>query len=495
VNYSIDFGETGHADVQTTTTAQHTYTTQGTFTVTVTATDSADATKSDTKQYKVTVTGQPATPGLSVSASPTAGTALTADGASSKAGANPIASYTFDFGDGSASAVQTATAPATTATHTYANGGTYTVILTVTDSNGVSAVTSKQIVVAGVPAPPVVVPPTNPMPTPTPTPNPLPNPNGLVLDQIGGPDRYATGIDVSQHRWGAGQADAVVVATGNGFADALAGVPLAAKAHGPLLLVNGTAAAPDQRVVDEINRVLKPGGTVYILGGTSAVSQSIQNHLGAAHTTHRFAGLNRYQTSVTIAVDGLGSPARTVVATGNGFADALASGPYATGPFTDAPGAPAAIILTDDTTLDPSAAAYLAGKASADITAIGHQATIAVPRAAVRLQGATRFETDQQVAAAFTGTHAGTQVGVADGMNFPDALTGGAYMASLTTPGPIVLVDGQNKIVPVTTTAILAGRAGDAEADIFGGQAVVTAAMAGVIASALGTTTVHHIGF
>jgi PKD repeat protein len=61
--------------------------------------------------------------------------AIPFDGSSStEAGSGSISSYSWDFGDGSA-AVSSANA---TTSHTYSAGGTYTVKLTVTDSNGFS---------------------------------------------------------------------------------------------------------------------------------------------------------------------------------------------------------------------------------------------------------------------------------------------------------------------------------------------------------------------
>jgi hypothetical protein len=89
---------------------------------------------------------------------------------------------------------------------------------------------------------------------------------------------------VSQHRWASGQADAVVLATGNGFADALAGVPLAAKANGPLLLVDGNSATVRRDVLDEIERVLKPGGTVYVLSAAAAPRSTATSRGTSRHT-------------------------------------------------------------------------------------------------------------------------------------------------------------------------------------------------------------------
>jgi hypothetical protein len=68
-------------------------------------------------------------------------------------------------------------------------------------------------------------------------------------------------------------------------------------------------------------------------------------------------------------------------------------------------------------------------------------------------------------------------------------------MASLATPGPVVLVDGLDKTVPGQATAVLDGRRGNVEADVFGGPAVITATMSGVIVQHLAASTVNHIGF
>ncbi len=79
---------------------------------------------------------------------------VNADGSGSTAGDSPIASYGFDFGDGTSPV--TKTAPTATAQHTYAQGGTYTVSLVVTDTNGRTANASSTITI-GSPAGPIAV--------------------------------------------------------------------------------------------------------------------------------------------------------------------------------------------------------------------------------------------------------------------------------------------------------------------------------------------------
>ena len=62
----------------------------------------------------------------------------TVDGTSSADGDGTVASYRWDFGDG-------ATSTGTTGSHTYAQPGTYTITLTVTDDDGATSTTSAQV--------------------------------------------------------------------------------------------------------------------------------------------------------------------------------------------------------------------------------------------------------------------------------------------------------------------------------------------------------------
>jgi PKD repeat protein len=102
---------------------------------------------------------RPNTPPTAVlNATPTSGFArltVTFDGSGSSdpdtaPPADTIASYTFNFGDGNSATTQ---APTATTQHQYANPGTYTASLTVTDSRGASSTNSatKTITVNGQP--------------------------------------------------------------------------------------------------------------------------------------------------------------------------------------------------------------------------------------------------------------------------------------------------------------------------------------------------------
>jgi len=123
---------------------------------------------------------------------------------------------------------------------------------------------------------------------------------------------------------GQADADAVVLARGDQYPDALAGVPLAAYKIGPLLLTDPDHLYPGAE--GEIRRILPQGKIVYILGGPAAVSPAIDAQLVRdGYKVQRFFGNDRFGTAMAIAKQGLGDPKHVIVATGRGFADALAA--------------------------------------------------------------------------------------------------------------------------------------------------------------------------
>ncbi|MHB8463892.1 MAG: cell wall-binding repeat-containing protein [Acidimicrobiales bacterium] len=254
-----------------------------------------------------------------------------------------------------------------------------------------------------------------------------PPPAGPVVRLAGG-DRVATAIVASQNAFVAGSAKAVVIARSDAFADALAGTPLAAAKHAPLLLT--ASSALDQRDMTEISRVLPAGSTVYVLGGSGALDPSIDQSLVASgYQVVRFAGINRFGTAAKIASDGLGAPAKIIEATGLNFPDALSAGAAAAS-------ASAAVLLTADSSQAPETSAYLAAHPPAARWAVGGQAAAADP-SATPLVGVDRFDTSAKTAAAFFTKPTG--FGAALGTAFPDALAGGAHTA-MTTAGPLLLV-------------------------------------------------------
>jgi PKD repeat protein len=117
----------------------HIFNQAGLFLVTATVTDSTGAT--GTSQLPIVV-GNGGVTTAAFTVSPTGGPVATVFqfNASDSSAASGIASYAWDFGDGN-------TATGVTTTHKYATAQTFTVRLTVTDNNGRTNSTTKQVVV------------------------------------------------------------------------------------------------------------------------------------------------------------------------------------------------------------------------------------------------------------------------------------------------------------------------------------------------------------
>ena len=262
---------------------------------------------------------------------------------------------------------------------------------------------------------------------------------GPAVNRIAGEDRIATAIAIAQTAFpDPGSANAVVLTRSDAFPDALAGTPLAARIGAPILLTPSSSLDP--RVLAEIRRALPAGGSVTILGGTSAIASSVDSQLVAAgFQVGRYAGADRFETAVVIATQGLGAPNRVLLATGTNFPDSLAAGAAAAH-------IGAALLLTNGSVLPSATSAYLAARPTASVTAVGGPAAVARPDAQA-IVGADRFATAVGVAETLFGPVV-TDVGVASGANFPDALAGGAEIArrggpmllSLPTGAPAVLL-------------------------------------------------------
>ena len=91
--------------------------------------------------------------------------------------------------------------------------------------------------------------------------------------RLSGKGRYETSMEVAEELMrvkGIDHFDTVVLATGKNYADALGGGYLASKKEAPILL---TSDGKYSEVNAFIQKNLKEGGTVYVLGGTGAVSE------------------------------------------------------------------------------------------------------------------------------------------------------------------------------------------------------------------------------
>ena len=137
--------------------------------------------------------------------------------------------------------------------------------------------------------------------------------------RLAGADRYATSAVVCERAFST--ADTVFIALGTNFPDALVASAAAGAIHAPVLLTSRDHVP--QPTLDQLTR-LNPK-TIYIVGGTAAVSRAVENQLEpyASKELIRLAGRDRYATSAAVAEEIFDSATKVYLASGANFPDAL----------------------------------------------------------------------------------------------------------------------------------------------------------------------------
>lgn len=242
-----------------------------------------------------------------------------------------------------------------------------------------------------------------------------------AVETLAGPDRYATAVAVSRTGWPS-TAPAVVLATGEDYPDALAAATLAGTVDGPLLLTPTASLHPG--TASELQR-LQPR-TVYVVGRLHDAVEAAVAGLGTQ--TERIRGENRYETAFAVAQRAaeLGADTSTVlVASGRGFADALAATPLAAAfrhPILLSPGESGAARLSDQVSALGAARTWVVGGARA----LPEPAVASLP-ARERLAGPDRTATAAAVASRGRALGLTGPPVIAGARTFPDGLTGGVY--------------------------------------------------------------------
>jgi putative cell wall-binding protein len=298
-------------------------------------------------------------------------------------------------------------------------------------------------------------------PPPPPPPPPTP-PTDESWKRLSGDNRYDTMAAIVSEAFSASDTDAVIVATGENFPDALAASGLAGIADAPVVLTEGGALSEQAQSTIE---ALEPT-TVYIAGGTGSVSAAVEESLKALvddpTQVIRSAGSDRYSTALDIYAKGkeAGTWGTTaIIASGDNYADARSVSPYS---FAEK----APIFLADPTagldaaTIATLSAALEAGEITHIIIAGGPGSVPDVIKVQLgytvgnfttftRLYGASRYDTSVAVAnfAASNSEALGFhQIAAATGENFPDALAGGAFAGRVGTVLLLVSDDATGRV-------------------------------------------------
>ena len=284
--------------------------------------------------------------------------------------------------------------------------------------------------------------------------------------RLAGATRYDTSVAISSgYEPGV---RTVVVAAGADFPDALTGAAAAAHLGGPLLLTPQSVLLP--AVKAELIRLIPQ--RILVLGAEGAVSRGVFDQLSDIAETRRIGGADRYATASLVIDEVFGSPDSLLIATGRGFADALAAGAAA-----GSVGDPLLLVDGAQPTVSPAVLESLhkwnvtrvtiAGGTGAVDVGIEQQLRTAGFEVG-RLAGADRFATADELAKAYFDA-APASAFLTTGLDFPDALSAGARAGALHAP---VLLT-RYECVPAATSSLVS--AVGSELFVVGGESVVSA--------------------
>ncbi|MBQ7703619.1 MAG: cell wall-binding repeat-containing protein [Firmicutes bacterium] len=264
---------------------------------------------------------------------------------------------------------------------------------------------------------------------------------GKKILRLAGDDRYDTAIEAADQLKllnGAEKFDRIIVASGADFPDALSASYLAVKKNAPIVLV-GKDSASIKKVTSYVNSNLAKNGTVYIVGGTAAVTEDVEKAIKG--TVVRLAGQDRFLTNIAVLKEAGVNGEELLVASGLNYADALSA---------SASGRPILLVgkaLTDkqkqylaDNKSKLSDKAFIIG-GSAAVTKTVESQVKEYASTVKRLAGDDRFGTSNAVAKAFFKGDVSNLV-IASGMTFPDGLSGGPV--AIAYDAPLILVANKN---------------------------------------------------
>lgn len=246
--------------------------------------------------------------------------------------------------------------------------------------------------------------------TPAVATHPLGDGDRSTVYRFAEPDHYLLASQFTAYRFRHAPAQRMILARGDVHADALAAAPLTH--DGGLLLL----PAPDQLpsyIPDYLNDYLAADGTVYLMGGTAAIHDSVADQLAArGWSVHRIAGTDRIGTALAAAHEATrrhGPPDEVYLARAYG----TATDPSAAWADAIAAAAPANItgnpvLLTATDTLDPQVEAFIRETAPERTILLGGTSALstaveqAVPSPTYRASGTDRADTAVQLAHATT---------------------------------------------------------------------------------------------
>lgn len=293
-----------------------------------------------------------------------------------------------------------------------------------------------------------------------------------------------TTSSIVQEGFAKGSCDTVVIATMNGYWDALTASALAGLKRCPVLLTDPNTLS--SQAASEIERL--GASKVVVAGGNAAVSNKVEaslKRISCVKSVQRLSGPTAIDTGLALYRSGKGSWGKTaVVATSATFQDALSVSPYAY-----AKKAPIFLANASTRKLDQKTLSAVKSGGFTRVVVVGGTAAVSKSVesqlkgiSVVRLSGATAYETSSAIASwCLSQGMKADNMGIATGRSYYDALTGSALCGK--KGAVLVLVDDANR----STIDVFVKRQKKAiyRTYVFGGEAAVSKATASYISKAI----------
>ena len=318
--------------------------------------------------------------------------------------------------------------------------------------------------------------------------------------RLAGSNRYETTVLGTKEVYESGSCATIIVAAANGqkYPDALAGSALAGVYECPLLLTHGEKLSKETSA--EIQRLAAPDCKVLILGGTGAVTETVENaikEIVGKENVERVAGSNREATAEAVFDRGLKdggfkTKGTVIITTGYAFADVLSISPYAYASKTPIVlvkkgGSMNSAIKAIIKKIDPTKAILVGGNSA--VNSDSEEWLTKQGIETFRLAGDNRYLTSAEIMKWELGLMPEAPIqpeaemtiegmGIATGTAFPDALGAASLLGKIASP--LLLVADNNKNNTAATQAnineLIAPYAADmTKGYIFGGTGAVSA--------------------
>ena len=145
---------------------------------------------------------------------------------------------------------------------------------------------------------------------------------GKSIVRIYGEDRFDTSLkiaDILKERLGVSKFEAVIIINSQNAPDAISAACLAQTVEAPILVSSESTV---DLIANYVKNNLDKDGTVYIVGGTSAVPQRFDDLLSSFEVV-RLSGQNRYETNLIALKTANSKSQELVVCSSDAFADGL----------------------------------------------------------------------------------------------------------------------------------------------------------------------------